>query len=252
MGRLTRIGFFALACFLSVISTASADEVRTDANIVTALDISDSVDPELLSVAIKGMARALRAPGVLQAIQSGRYGRIGFAFFAWYHGGAYPELVSWTPIASETDVLHVSSQIAHWTRLADEAASRRQNMPHDSGRLTDISEAIEHATELFLAAPYATQRQVLNVIGNGEDNLGENPEHARDRFVSRGGNINGVVLGNEAAVLEYYRRYVVGGSGAFCLSANDAGTIAELLELKLRYDLAMNAKLSLGLARRAR
>jgi Ca-activated chloride channel homolog len=237
MRRLRAIATVALAWSLCEISLVSADSIRTDANIVTAIDISDSVDAEMLYLEIEGMARALRSPTVLRAIQSGRNGRIGFAVFAWSHGGGYPELVSWTLIASELDAARVSVGIAHWLLLADQAAGRQLAMPHHSGRLTDISEGINHATQLFLAAPYVTHRQVLNIIGNGEDNLGENPEHARDRLLSFGSSINGVVLGKEPAVLDYYRRYVVGGPGAFYLFADDPNSIAKILELKLLYDL---------------
>lgn len=237
MRRLRAIATVALAWSLCEISLASADSIRTDANIVTAIDISDSVDAEMLYLEIEGMARALRSPTVLQAIRRGRNGRIGFAVFAWSHGGGYPELVSWTLIASELDAARVSAEMAHWLLLADQAAGRQLAMPHHSGRLTDISEGINHATQLFLAAPYVTHRQVLNIIGNGEDNLGENPEHARARLLSFGGSINGVVLGKEPAVLDYYRRYVVGGPGAFYLFADDPNSITEILELKLRYDL---------------
>lgn len=249
MWRLRAIATVALAWSLCEISPASADGIRTDANILTAIDISDSVDAEMLYLEIEGMARALRSPKILQATRRGRNGRIGFAVFAWSHGGGHPELVSWTSIASEQDAARVSAEIARWLLLADQAAGRKRDMPHHSGRLTDISAGIEHATQLFLVAPYVTHRQVLNIIGNGEDNLGENPERARDRLLSFGGSINGVVLGREIAALDYYRRYVVGGPGAFYLFANDPDSIAEILELKLLYDL--NADLARGMVRTA-
>ena len=57
-----------------------------------------------------------------------------------------------------------------------------------------------------------------NIVCNGEDNVGEDSGMARDRFVARGGTINGLVLGNDAAMVEYYRNRVIGGRGAFVMS----------------------------------
>ena len=252
MGRVIWIGIVAVACTLSGISTTAADRIRTDANIITALDISDPVDPELLRIAIEGMARAVDTPDILRAIQGGQNGRIGFAMFAWYHGGAYPELVSWTLIGSQNEALSVSSQIASWRRMADQAESRTQNRPHHSGRLTDISAAIDHAAQLLLSAPFAAARSIVNVIGNGEDNIDEGPERARDDLIGQGATINGVVIGLSPAVLDYYRQHVVGGPGAFTLSARNADTIAGLIERKLRYDVIGSARLDWRLARAAR
>lgn len=240
MSRLVEVGVLALGCILFDGRLTAGDGVTTDANIVTALDISDSVDPQEIRIEIEGMAQAIRAREVLDAIQAGRHGRIGFAVFAWYHDGIYPMLVSWTIIGSARDAMSVSNQIADGLRIADEAEGRRRSNLHQSGRLTDISEAIDHAAELLLTAPYGTSRGVVNIIGNGEDNLGEGPQRARDNLTVQGGTINGVVLGGEPSVLDYYRQQVIGGPGAFLLSADDVDMIAELLVRKLRYDIVMN------------
>ncbi len=241
MNRLVAVGVFALGCILPDARVTAADGVITDANIVTALDISDSVDPKEMRIEIEGIALAIRTSEVLDAIQTGRHGRIGFAVFAWHHGGIYPVLVSWTLISSARDAMSVSNQITDCLRFADEAEGRRQSNLHHSGRLTDISEAINHATELLLTAPYATSRAVVNIIGNGKDNLGEEPQQARDSLAVQGGTINGVVLGGDPSLLDYYRQQVVGGPGAFLLSADDAGMIVELLARKFRYDIVMHS-----------
>jgi hypothetical protein len=220
---------------------SGADGVITDANIVTALDISDSVDPQEIRIEIEGIARAILAPEVLQAIQRGRHGHIGFAVFAWYHDGIYPELVSWTLIVSEKDAMRVSNQIAECLRIADEAEGRKRSNMHHVGRLTDISTAIDHAAELLLTAPYAAERAVVNIIGNGADNLGEDPQRARDRLIGQGGTINGVVLGGDLSVLDHYRQQIIGGRGAFLLSAQNSDMIVELLARKFHYDIAMHS-----------
>src|SRR4051812_12729811 len=101
MHLLEKLAVVAFGCALASGNAVVAEPV-TDANIVTALDISDSIDPHSMAIEIDGMAEAIRAPEVIRAIQGGRHGRIGFAIFAW-RDGAYPELVSWTIIATEAD-----------------------------------------------------------------------------------------------------------------------------------------------------
>jgi Protein of unknown function (DUF1194) len=226
---------------LSDARVSGADGVITDVNIVTALDISDSVDPEWMRIEIEGTARAILAPEVIRAIQRGRHGRVGFAVFAWYHDGIYPELVSWTLIVSEKDAMRVSNEIADCLRMADDAEGRKRSNMHHLGRLTDLSAAIDHAGKLLLMAPYATERAVVNIIGNGVDNLGEDPQRARDSVIGQGGTINGVVLGGDLSVLDYYRQQVIGGPGAFLLSAHNIDMIIDLLARKFHYDIVMQS-----------
>jgi hypothetical protein len=80
---------------------------------------------------------------------------------------------------------------------------------------------------------------VINVIGNGWDNVGEGPRRARDRVVTTGGTINGVVLGVDPVLMSYYRSHVIGGPGAFLLSAGDPDAMTEVLARKFIYDIAL-------------
>ncbi|MGH6894260.1 MAG: DUF1194 domain-containing protein [Dongiaceae bacterium] len=235
MNWLIGLTTIAIGCGPLAALAAWADESATDANIVTALDISESVDPRATAIEIQGMAQAIRAPEIIQAIQGGRHGRIGFAVFAW-RDGAYPELVSWTIIATVEDALAASDRLeTGFKSFADSEQGIETPYPH----LTDLSGAIDHAAILLLTAPYVADRSVVNVIGNGWDNVGEGPQRARDRVIAKGGTVNGVVLGPDPVLMGYYRGSVVGGPGAFLLSADSAGAIAEVLVRKFLYDVAL-------------
>jgi hypothetical protein len=214
-----------------------ADEIATDANIVTALDISDSIGLDALRLEIEGMARAIRSPEVLAAIQSGRYGRIGFAVFAWHHN-QFPEVVAWTLIASEEDALAVSRTIEARLRVDVEREARNAAAFY-IGRLTNLSQAIDHAANLLGAAPFRTGRSVVNIVGNGRDNVGEDAWPARDRLVGSGAIANGLVIGDDPSMLDYYREHVIGGPGAFVMSAADASALADALRNKFIYDIAL-------------
>jgi len=80
----------------------------------------------------------------------------------------------------------------------------------------------------------------VNIIGNGADNVGEDPLRARDGLVARGVTINGVVVGGDPKVISYYRSQVIGGRTAFVLSADKAETIAQVFALKFLSEIALN------------
>jgi hypothetical protein len=214
-----------------------AENLATDANIVTGLDISYSVEPGDLRLEIEGMARAIRSPEVLAAIQGGRYGRIGFAVFAWHHN-RFPTVVRWAVIASEADALAVAHEIEA-RLLVNVETEARANEKFYIGRLTNLSQAIDHAAAMILTAPYASDRAVVNIIGNGEDNVGEDAGPARDRVIALGGTVNGVVLGNDPLVLDYYRQEVIGGPGAFVIQTGGAATLVEALKRKFLADIVV-------------
>jgi hypothetical protein len=229
------LAIVALGCVLRH-GDAAAGEFATDLNIVTAIDISESVDPLTRAIEIDGMANAVRAPDVLRAIRSGRHGRVGFAVFAW-RDGAYPELVAWTVIATAEDARAVAGRLrSGFGAFIASDPPRPPLSPH----LTDLSGAIDHAAVLLLTAPYAAGRSVINVIGNGWDNVGEGPRRARDRFLTTGGTINGVVLGDDPGLVGYYRNMVVGGPGSFLLSVDKPAAMVEVLARKFLYDIALN------------
>jgi hypothetical protein len=215
---------------------AFAADIVTDANIVTGLDMSYSIEPAQMRLEIEGLAQAIRSPEVLAAIQSGRTGRVGFAVFAWHHD-KFPVLVEWTLIATEPDA-QAAARAIEARLLVDVDAEARRQQTFFIGRLTNVSQAIDHAAAMLLTAPFVADRSVVNIIGNGEDNVGEDAHRARDRLVDSGAVVNGVVLGSDPLVLDYYRREVAGGPGAFVMATAEPETMVEALTRKFLYDIA--------------
>ena len=115
---------------------ADVDDLRTDANIVTGLDVSTSMDLQDIEIQIKGMAMAIQAPEILSAITSGRYKRIGFAVFLWAEH-SMPVFASWKVIGSPQQAREAADELV--TQVREMLRSEPQRL----GTLTDVSAALD-------------------------------------------------------------------------------------------------------------
>jgi hypothetical protein len=234
-----RAAIFSCGLALIVDGHAASADAATDANIVTGLDISNSIGPDQVQQQLTSLAAAIRDPRVMTAIKGGRDGRIGFAVFAWHHG-QFPSVVPWMTIASPQDA-EIAAQAIEARQLRDLELEGRAQVEWYLGRLTDLSQAIEYADAMLLTAPYAGDRAVINIVGNGKDNVGEDSGEARDRFVARGGTINGMVLGKDAVMVEYYRDRVIGGRSAFVMSIGWDAAMTDAFVRKFIADIVAQA-----------
>lgn len=228
---MTRLFACLLLSALGLTAQAHAD---CDSSIITALDVSSSINAQETGLQIDGVAEAIISPTVIAAIQAGEHGCINFQVFLWADG-EYPALVDWTVISSEADAQAVAAQIK--AALDGIIKGMTDNTKRNWGTLTNLSGALDHAAEVLSAAPPA-ERLLVNVIGNGEDNVGEDPARARAALIARGVTINGVVVGGDQAVVAYYRTQVVGGKSARTWVANTAADVAGTFALKFVAEIA--------------
>jgi hypothetical protein len=223
----------------------------TDANLITAIDVSGSVKRADEHLEFDGMAAAVVDPRFLQAIARGRHGRIGFVAFTWANG-EFVSLVPWTLIGSEADALQVAERLrtarGHPIRGYAMSAPGNRSMrspgnerPWRTGRATDVSAAIERAMAVGVAAPFASHHQVINMCANGIDNVGDGPAAARDAADARGMIVNGLILGHggdAGEIAAYFRDHVQAGPGSFVIEARDFEDIASALLAKFLFELA--------------
>jgi hypothetical protein len=214
-------------------AASRAQAIDTDANIVTAIDISESVASADMRAEVAALADALRSPELMAAVRRGRAGRIGFAVFAW-HLQQY-EILPWTTVGSREDAEAAARALESNVPVNVHAQAYRSTS-HFIGRLTDLSRAIDHARDLATAADPGAP-VVVNIIGNGADNVGEPAAPARARLLETGATVNAVVTGDEPGLAEYFRQNVAGGAGAFVIAASGAEALPELMRRKLLRDL---------------
>ena len=234
VARCARLAIFVVCSALCTPDLAAADKLAVDANIVTGIDFSRSIDARETELQIHGMIQAIRAPEVLRAIENGPRGRIGFAVFLWA-SGAYPELVSWRVIGSRQDAEEASTEMLLRLQLIHDTSHR-----HVIGSLTNVSGAMAHAGDMLAGSPFASKRAIMNIVGNGRDNVGESPRWSRDALVARGTTINGVVIGGDRKITEYYRQEVIGGPTAFVLAADKPDEMVEAFISKFVAEITLN------------
>src|ERR1700719_5189836 len=97
--RILLASLFAAAILVPAVARAAEN---VDLLLVLAVDVSRSIDATKFQLQRKGYAAAVADPHVLEAIHSGRTGRIGFAFVEWSGVGAQKVVMDWTPVG-DTD-----------------------------------------------------------------------------------------------------------------------------------------------------
>ncbi len=217
--------------------------VETDVNLITAIDVSDSVTRHDEWLQVAGLAKAVVDPAFLDLLQAGFHGRVGFVAYSWSSDRALRVVVPWTIIASPGDarrvaaLLHGAPRIdrSHYESGAKE--ERHGDGPFGSGGRTDIAMAIDFATRLARAAPYAASRSVVNVMANGTDNQGEAPTAARARALDAGLTINGVAIGRQTGLPAYFADQITGGPGSFVMTVQGPDDLARVLRRKFWRDL---------------
>jgi hypothetical protein len=222
------------AVLLALFDMARADDNRVDAIVITGLDVSSSINATETALQINGTAEALKSPAVLSAIRNGKLGRIGVLVFLWADG-TYPEVLSWRIIANDKDAEAASLEVA--TTLTGLLADIQK--VREVGTLTNLSGALGNALALLKASPFKSDRRLVNIVGNGEDNVGEDPQRARADLIAAGATINGVIVGGDKAVVTYYRQNVIGGKHAFTRIANTPEDVVGVMISKFVSEIAL-------------
>ena len=235
--RIRRLATICLAALFGgeVPATSGAQaEVPVDLALILAVDISDSIDPQEARLQRDGYVAALRDPAVLAAIQAGREGRIALSYAEWAGHGHYAVIVDWMAIDSRESAAAVAKKLA--------AA------PLTTVTRTSISDAIRYSAARFRDSGFRAPRRILDISGDGPNNYGALVTDARDAAVAQGITINGLAIlpapdepenrGGLRQLDLYYEDCVIGGPGAFVMTANGFGSFAEAIRRKLVREIA--------------
>ena len=227
MGRM----FILFIAAATALASHGAAAQRVDVALVLAVDISLSMDREEQRAQRDGYVEAVQHPAFHDAVRRGRHGRIALAYVEWGAPWDQRTTVDWTVIDS------AASAAAFAGRLA--AA------PLTTGRGTSITRAIDYAIALFADAPPA-ERRVIDISGDGPNNMGGPVLEARTRAMAAGVEINGLPLMLKAYdpvfsvpdLDRYYETCVITGPAAFVLPVTDGRQFSGAIRQKLILELA--------------
>ncbi len=219
------LALWCWATLLPACSTAAATTV-VDLQLVLAVDTSGSVSEERFALQQRGYAAAFRDPRLLQAITAGAHHAIAVTMVQWTGPALQVQVLPWTRVDSAAAMQAVADAIA---------AAPRQLF----GGGTSISGAIDHAVRLFAASGFASARRIIDVSGDGANNRGRPAQEARDDAVHAGIGINGLpILALEPDLRRYYIDNVIGGPGAFVITAESYASFADAVLKKLVTEVA--------------
>jgi hypothetical protein len=229
------LAVFSAVIFFSLapIDAATRAETAVDLELVLAVDVSGSMDEEEHILQRQGYVAAFRHPEVIDTIMSGFIGRIAVTYVEWAGPLSQVVTVPWRIIDGK------DSAGAFADILADE--------PIAFIRGTSISGGLEFAAGLFADNGIEGTRRVIDVSGDGANNMGVPVEAARDRALARGIAINGLPLllrprlyfwTDGAGLDDYYRDCVIGGPGSFVIPVTKKAHLARAIRRKLLLEIA--------------
>jgi len=236
MGMIRTLRLLILTVTLAFPAASLAAE-QVDLLLVLAADVSRSIDSEKFQLQRDGYAAAITDPRVLEAIKSGRTGRIGMSLVEWSGLSSQRVVIDWTAISD--------------AESAKSFADRLLEAPRSFADRTSISSAIEFAMGHLARAPFESARHTIDVSGDGTNNSGGEVTQARDAAVAQGVTINGLVIlsetplawnpdhTNPAGGLEnYYRNNVIGGLGASVMAAEGFNSFGRAIVKKMIAEVA--------------
>jgi len=233
-GVLTAILALAANAVFLAPSSAKDGAIAVDVELVLAVDVSYSMDPDEQRIQRDGYAQALTSPQFLNALKSGTHGKIAIIYLQWASSLDQDVLLPWTIIDGPQSAQAVADKLAE--------------APYRRAQRTSISGAIDFAMKQFPDNGFNGERQVIDVSGDGTNNNGRPVTTARDEAVQQGITINGLPLlirpssygyFNDIANLdEYYEDCVIGGIGAFSIPIKDRGNFIEATRTKLVLEVA--------------
>lgn len=185
-----------------------------------AIDVSSSVDEAEYELQKNGLASALDASEVRDAILYGGQGYVALAVYEWSGFGQQVLQLDWVILQSHGDIDRAAVALSQMERSHDDFP-------------TSMGPALGFGAQLLSRGPICA-RQVIDVSGDGVNNDRYGPREAYRHFDLSNVTVNGlVVLGDDPAVAEFYLSEVLHGAQAFMIQANGYEDFRDAMTRKL-------------------
>jgi hypothetical protein len=221
------------ASFANPVLRTQSNSVAVDVELVLAVDVSWSMDPDEQALQREGYITGLTSREFLQALRQGMIGKVAVTYFEWAGPSDQRTVMPWRLIDGPESAAAVAKEIA--------AA------PYRRAARTSISGALGFAKPLFNASGYHGIRRVIDVSGDGTNNSGERIVPVRDEVVASGITINGLPImlkrptpgSMDIENLDvYYEDCVIGGPTAFVVPIREREQFKSATRTKLVLEIA--------------
>ena len=204
-----------LAALLAALAAPAGAECRL--SLALGLDISGSVDGREYRLQTGGLAGALTAPPVVEAILAMPGAPVEIAVYEWAGPESQRLLLGWTRLETAGDVAAAAEALRGLPRVP----TRRPS--------TAIGAAMLYGAALL--APRACWARAIDLSGDGKSNTGPAPAPLRRDARMAGITVNALVIGADdrgtadrrqgeiAELSSYFRTQIIMGPGAFVETA---------------------------------
>jgi len=207
--------------------------IPVDVELIIAVDVSYSMDPDEQALQRQGYVRALRSKEFLGALREGVNGKIALTYVEWAGPSDQRILVPW--------------RLIDGPEAADAVAAEIAQAPYRRASRTSISGALMFARPLFERSGYRGLRRVIDVSGDGANNAGAPVAPTRDAVVADRITVNGLPIMLKRPTpgtmdIEhldvYYEDCVIGGPGAFVVPIHNREQFIDATRTKLILEVA--------------
>ncbi len=212
---------------------SSPGALPVDVELVLAVDISYSMDPEEQALQREGYIAALTSREFMQALRQGINGKVAITYFEWAGVENQKIIVPW--------------RLIEGPESSDAFAAEIARAPYRRASRTSISGALAFAMPLFEGSGYRGLRRVIDVSGDGVNNNGPPVTLVRDDVLAKGITINGLPIMLKRPNIGtmdidnldvYYEDCVIGGPGAFVIGIREREKFKEAIRTKLLLEIA--------------
>jgi hypothetical protein len=216
-----------------VLADRSPSAIAVDTELVIAVDVSYSMDPDEQALQREGYITGITSREFMHALRGGMHGKVAVTYFEW--AGPYDQkiVVPW--------------RLIDGPEAADAFANEISRAPYRRASRTSISSALTFAKPLFDGSGYRGIRRVVDVSGDGANNSGGLVTLVRDDLVGSGITINGLPImlkRPNSFTMDidnldvYYEDCVIGGPGAFVIPIREREQFKEATRTKLVLEIA--------------
>ncbi len=222
----------AIVGSLTTVGTAQA-ETEVDLELVLLADATGSIDEDEIRFQREGYARAITDPAVLNTIRNTLIGKIAITYIEWADASSQQIVADWTVIDGPDSARSFADAILAPPRLA-------------YGR-NAIGAALLFGKAQIDNNAYSGLRKVIDLSADSANNWnGPSIFEARQQIVGAGMTINGLAVlcrSCSGQPISYdleqaFKDTIIGGSGAFVVTAENAQEFANTVRRKLVLEIS--------------